>query len=99
GGAGGGHHGYGRPKGPPADIPAHIKARTSPDGTGINLNNSQVGIPGMKIMAGAPELQHVVSLALKGNHLGDEGVKILAESDTFKHTEFLSLWDNEVTSQ
>ena len=35
----GGHHGYGRPKGPPSDIPAHIKERTSADGTGVNLNN------------------------------------------------------------
>ena len=51
GGGKGKHHGYGRPKGPPADIPAHIKERTSPDGRGINLNNSQVGVEGITIIS------------------------------------------------
>ena len=85
--AGGRHHGYGRPKGPPADIPAHIKSRTSEDGSGVNLNNSLVGVEGISIMANTPELKNVVSLALKRNKLGDDGVKILAESETFKQVE------------
>ncbi|SVD97144.1 uncharacterized protein METZ01_LOCUS449998, partial [marine metagenome] len=92
------HHGYGRPKGPPADIPAHIKERTSPDGKGINLNNSQVGVKGIAIMAEIPELKNVVSMALKSNKLGDEGVKIMTQSDTFRHLEFLSLWDNGISA-
>jgi len=94
----GGHHGYGRPKGPPADIPAHIKSRTNKDGTGVNLNNSLVGIEGVTFMASAPEYKNVVSLALKRNRLGDDGVKVLSQSDTFKHVELLSLWENGVTA-
>ena len=78
----GSRHGHGRPKGPPADIPAHIKSRTSKDGTGVNLNNSLVGIEGMTFMANAPEYKNVVSLALKRNRLGDSGVKVLSQSDT-----------------
>ena len=99
GGGGKGHHGYGRPKGPPADIPTHIKERTSPDGRKINLNNSLVGIKGMAIMAESPELKNIVSMALKGNKLGDEGVRILTQSSTFKHLEYLSLWDNGVSAR
>jgi hypothetical protein len=91
------HHGYGRPKGPPADIPAHIRERTSPDGKGINLNNSLIGIKGMAIMAETPELKNVVSMALKGNKLGDEGLGIITQSKTFRHLEFLSLWDNSIS--
>ena len=93
-----GHHSYGRHKGPPADIPAHIKERTSPDGKGLNLNNSQIGVKGMSIMAKTPELKNVVSMALKGNKLGDEGVRIMTQSSNFKNLEFLSLWDNEISS-
>ena len=93
-----GHHSYGRHKGPPADIPAHIKERTSPDGKGINLNNSQIGVKGMAIMAKTPELKNVVSMALKGNKLGDEGVRIVTQSSNFKNLEFLSLWDNGISS-
>ena len=29
----GGHHGYSRRKGPPADIPSHIRERLDPDGS------------------------------------------------------------------
>ena len=79
----GGHHYFMR-KGPPEDIPAHIKERLGTnwkDGTAINLNGSQVGIPGMKFMAEYPPLKNVVSMALKTNNLTDEGVKILASSD------------------
>ena len=94
---GGGHHGYSRHKGPPADIPAHIKERTSPDGKGINLNKSQIGVKGMTVLASSPELTNVVSLALQGNKLGDEGVAILAQSETFKHVELLNLWGNDLT--
>ena len=97
GGGKGHHHGYGRPKGPPADIPAHIKERTSPDGTGINLNNSQIGVKGMAIMAETPELKNVAIMSLKGNKLGDEGVRIITQSSTFKNLEFLSLWDNGIS--
>jgi len=86
-----GHHSYGRHKGPPADIPAHIKERTSTDGKGINLNNSQIGVKGMAVMAKTPELKNVVSMALKGNKLGDEGVRIMTQSSNFKNLEFLSL--------
>ena len=68
-------HGHGQPKGPPADIPAHIKERTSPDGAGVNLNGSQVGVPGMMFMSNDPQLDHVISMALKGNLLGDEGAR------------------------
>ena len=87
----GGHHGYSRHKGPPKDIPAHIKERTSPDGKEINLNKSQIGVKGMAILAKSPELANVVSLALQGNKLGDEGAKILTDSETFKHVELLNL--------
>ena len=97
-GEGRGHHGYGRPKGPPADIPAHIKKRMSPDGRGINLHNSQIGVKGIAIMAKTPELENVVSMALKGNKLGDDGVRIITQSSTFRHLEFLSLWDNGISS-
>ena len=88
-GGGKGHHGYGRPKGPPADIPTHIKERMSPDGKGINLNGSQIGVKGISIMAETPALKNVTSMALKGNKLGDEGVRIITQSSTFKHLEFL----------
>ena len=83
-GHGGKHsgHGYGRPKGPPADIPAHIKERMESDGTKVNLNRSLIGVAGMQILADMPELKNVKSLALQGNKLGDEGVRILAESAT-----------------
>ena len=37
-------HGYGRPKGPPTDIPAHIKERMDSDGTKVNLNRSLIGV-------------------------------------------------------
>ncbi len=94
-----GHHGYGRPKGPPADIPAHIKERTSPDGKGINLNGSQIGVKGIAVMAETPALKNVVSMALKGNNLGDEGVRVITQSNTFKNLEFLSLWDNGISPE
>jgi len=93
----GGHHGYSRHRGPPADIPAHIKQRASEDGTAINLNGSQVGLKGMIFMAEFPLLKNVTSMALKGNQFGDESVKIMAESDTFKHLDHLSLWDNRIS--
>ena len=92
-----GHHGYGRPKGPPADIPAHIKERISSDGKGINLNGSQIGVKGIAIVAQTPELKNVTSMALKSNKLGDEGVRIITQSSTFKGLEFLSLWDNGIS--
>ena len=46
----GGHHGYSRRKGPPKDIPAHIRERLDPDGSKINLNGSQIGVKGMEIL-------------------------------------------------
>ena len=98
-GGGKGHHGYGRPKGPPADIPAHIKERTSPDGKGINLNNSQIGVEGMSILANSKDHANVVSLALQGNKLGDEGARILAASETFKHVELLNFVNHSRTKE
>ena len=72
-----GGHGYGRRKGPPKDISAHIRERLDADGSKINLNGSQIGVKGMKILASTPELKNVVSLALQKNNLGDEGGRIL----------------------
>ena len=95
----GGGHGYGRRKGPPKDIPAHIIERMDKDGTKINLNGSQIGVKGMKILASTPDLKNIVSLALQTNKLGDEGVRILCESDTFQHVEKLSLWGNDVSEK
>ncbi|HIE80485.1 MAG TPA: hypothetical protein EYQ03_07625, partial [Nitrospinaceae bacterium] len=77
-----GGHSYGHRRGPPTDIPAHIKERLDPDGTKVNLNRSLIGVKGIKILAEMPELKNVKSLALQGNKLGDEGVRILAESET-----------------
>ena len=92
-----GGHGYGR-KGPPSDIPKHIRSRTSEDGTAINLNNSQVGIKGISFMASSNNLKNLSSLAMKTNLLKDEGVKILATSPTFQNLKLLSLWDNHLTN-
>ncbi|MEO2044554.1 MAG: hypothetical protein ABGX43_08110, partial [Nitrospinaceae bacterium] len=101
GGKGGKHggHGYGRPKGPPVDILAHIRERLDSDGTKVNLNRSLIGVKGIKILSEMPELKNVKSLALQGNRLGDKGVQILTGSDTFKHTENLSLWGNGVSAK
>ena len=46
----GGHHGYGRRKGPPKDIPAHIRERMDKDGKKINLNGSLSGFKKVKIL-------------------------------------------------
>ena len=89
---GGGHHYY-RQSGPPKDIPAHIRSRTSEDGQGLNLNNSQVGLKGAEFLATAPDFSEVRSLALKTNKIGDAGLKLLCDSENFRKVEKLSLWD------
>ena len=94
-----GGHGYGRRKGPPKDIPAHIIERMDKDGTKINLNGSQIGVKGMKILASTPDLKNIVSLALQTNNLGDVCVRSFCESDTFQHVEKLSLWGNDVSEK
>ncbi len=72
GGAGGKHggHGYGRPTGPPADIPAHIKERLDPDGTKVNLNRSLIGVKGMQVLADMPELKKCEVSGVAGKHVG-----------------------------
>ena len=80
------------------DIPKHIREHTNEDGTGVNLNNSQIGVKGIRILANMPKVKNVVTLALKSNSLGDEGMDVLAESPTFQNVEKLSLWDNGITA-
>lgn len=80
-----------------ADLPKYIAEHINEDGTGVNLNNSGVGVKGIRILADMPKVKNVATLALKSNKLGDEGLKILAESPNFRNVEKLSLWDNGIT--
>ena len=64
------------------ELPQLIKSRTSAGGSGVNLNNSNIGLKGIQLMADSPDLKNVRTLALKTNQLGDAGMKILAESET-----------------
>ncbi len=69
------------------DLPKLIAKGTSEDGLSVSLQNKNIGVKGVRLLAATENVKNVRSLALKSNKLGDDGVKILAESPTFQNVE------------